>query len=104
MKATSFLTLALLTTVSAAPRIEQISPATGRIDGTPIAYDNDNDNDNDNDGDLEVSQDLVNWNRMSTASPTIESTEGIWSKVSLEIPRSRSKSNYRISAIHDPRR
>ncbi|MFT6179220.1 MAG: hypothetical protein ACI9NQ_000881 [Paracoccaceae bacterium] len=98
MKATSFLTLALLTTVSAAPRIEQISPATGRIDGTPIAYDLDND------GDLEVSQDLVNWNRMSTASPTIESTEGIWSKVSLEIPRSRSKSNYRIPAIHDPRR
>lgn len=54
--------------------------------------------------DLEISSDLINWSRVSTAAPTIESTEGIWSKVSLEIPRTRSRNYYRISATHDPRR
>ncbi|MEN8783199.1 MAG: thrombospondin type 3 repeat-containing protein [Akkermansiaceae bacterium] len=51
--------------------------------------------------DLESSSDLTNWSRIITASPAIQSTDGIWSKVSMEIPQTERKvpNKFKLSTI-----
>ena len=61
MNATYLIPLLLCTLTNAAPRIEQISPATGRIDGNPVAYDLDND------GDLDIA--YLNGGTLEQTSP-----------------------------------